>query len=551
MRSLSLRTYLILAAVLLGVATLVHLVLRRSELPQSIESIMEQTRVSEVRSRTEDLIDRRSTGGSEKATDVVTPLDSGREWKILVVDEYDNAVSGASVRVCETSRVAMVELPLTGLDGATAYRGSLDDPAQVIVSAKGYSTRQSLLSAKYSPNPLVVRLLSMARITGRVVDWQGGPVAGVRVLAVESGSTMSPLSTLSLIGGKLDLSGMSNDQGEFSIDGAAVQTSYRLLAGGNGWVSRNAMTYHPGDGPLEIVAFPIYLAVIEFDAPFLGDGGNLWGAISWSEKEVLDAIHDHPGDEALAVCGLPPTLLGRSSWPYLRILKLSKHEAAQNGFVRIKSRWPGCKPIAADVPLRRLGSEYVIAKMHLEDTSEGRGSARIELTGLPSSVPLPVFRENPAASLQFASGAERFEVPVSELRRPTIVSGIPRGSYRVLFLAQDNQVVLPRAGVHIEIVPNEESTVQLDLSRLGNLLLHVRGADGLEHTGMCTVQLERRGLAPENYVYQDRFWMLPYFAACLREGSYQVVVKNDRGHQGEIELSVLPGVMTEAMVLLK
>lgn len=153
---------------------------------------------------------------------VVVRLRDGASVEVTVIGEdTQKPISGASVQL----RTNDLQTEITDAEGKAHFEGVRNGMVAVVASASGYGPTRQPLQVPASGKVEVTAQVTLrpgAAISGRVVNEQGKPVSGARVLAVDASKLFS------LESGKLD-SVMTNDKGQFRIAAVAAGT-YRLAA---------------------------------------------------------------------------------------------------------------------------------------------------------------------------------------------------------------------------------------------------------------------------------------------------------------------------------
>jgi hypothetical protein len=302
-------------------------------------------------------------------------LASGSRLEGWVEDPEGQPVEGAVVRAGKadptTARLAMagVAVPdpeaVTGADGRFEIRGLRPgDTVRLAVSRQGYASRGVPGLRVPAEEPVRVVLSPASRVSGRVVDEAGAPVAMAQVVLRPGGQAITGLAIAGL--------GRADGEGKFSLENVEAGR-FALAASAQGYIPTQK------DG-IEVVAG----ADVDGLEVVLRRGAVVEGTVSTPDGNPLSGVRVQsfppPGDDAALLAVVPETLTDGDGHYHLAGLRTGRQS--------LVAEHPGYPRAAREVDVRdeetrvdlRLGRSWEVAGRAVDTRGRGIAGVRIELT---------------------------------------------------------------------------------------------------------------------------------------------------------------------------
>lgn len=311
---------------------------------------------------------------------VVLRLEAPGSVTVVVVDAATRApIAGADVEV----RAPLVVTASTGPDGNATLTPVVRGHWNVIARAPGHARAHGAVIVGAEPIAITLALDRGVAVHGRVLDSQGGPIAGARVWAVSSSDWTDGVSP--------ERDGVSaGSDGRFVLDGVGAG-AYRLRGRAHGYAPGSSADLIVGDAAVEPVTITLPDAATLRGRVEYGDGKPAAGA---AVRVYLPGGHQpvtHAGDDGrFVIADLPRNTVsvaaegqGASCWSQAVSLEGGDAEVtlrldltdAVAGVVVDSSGTP-IEAAQVEVSLVRDGSRFVRGEL-----TDGAGSFRI--AGLP------------------------------------------------------------------------------------------------------------------------------------------------------------------------
>ncbi len=420
-------------------------------------------------------------------------VNTKRRLLITVVDDVGRGVEGARISI-QTSGTATT-LGHSDVGGDLAI-GDVCDTWHV--GDMIFATHEGWASAwDYIGDPLppiiTLQLRATLSITG-AVQWVSGTPSHlsdfhvVAMPAILMGSI--PLQGWErLLGDPRVLLGSCSDDGSFRLIGARPTLDYWVTGGGNGFVHDDPpIKIQAGGDPIMLPASPLYGARlrlanssgIPLQLPIVGGIENGFSEdlkqdeVSWCSAHAVARI----------MAGVPASWLTQESDS--EVLLATYGALRENvGPVHVSWTMPGYSPLTTDVhlPFIAAGAKEITVSAQVLDAQ----SSWIEvLFDLPSWSDSLSVRSIGNIVLRTEAGKTLFLPVQSPDGKRALTGPLPSGRYSWRFEWKPNSPQLSRthqAWNTLDLLPGLTTTIVIDTSRVGALLLELSDSDGRPYTG--------------------------------------------------------------------
>jgi len=470
--------------------------------------------------------------GTRKTLEEETPLQAkDLPFLIHVVAETGEPVLDA--RVFSQRRKTSRQLGRT--DRAGSLQVEIVSPSfeAVLVRKEGFVPRRREVDPV--PGQEVTLTLSKAvSLVGKVVRTDGTPpLHPVRVLAWPKSVDWSAVELYEHLEEPDNwpelLISRTDDLGRFQFTEATPSLSYRVTAGGEGYVPvKDPLPVRPFE-PVRIEVSNLYGILVAFFGPDgaplqtfprLGGEGPVFGIVGHSRGTL--AIFG----KQIVAAGLPADDLFRNAFMFSFYYAADEKLSAHKPIASLSCRIPGYKRISETFSLPRIRKELPVRTITLVPTVSSWGSLtlRFHVPNPEWFLPSGSFY-GPGRIILYSESGERSDLAVKEFfSGPKRFEGIPSGVYRVRFRSSDDfRWYFPEDGpARLEIGPESpKEPFVIDLTGTGLLSASLTGAAGKSYHGKADFTLK----SEENGSLADfNFRRSPYLMKTLPPGRYEVIL---------------------------
>lgn len=384
-----------------------------------------------------------------------------------------------------------------------------------------------------------LKMLEEGQLRGRVLHVNGRPVGSdFRVVAWTSSHRSPPRNLVSraIAEDPEAPSAITAADGSFVIKGLDQRLTYNLIAGGPGYLIRQAQVLcSPGPEEFELTVAPaygLYVNVVGPGGSALDTGADLSRGFQIRVSQPrYDPGISVPPECALRLAGLLATEEEIPKYSFHYALTADDERAAI-GPVEFDSTLPGYEHHRREFYVPRLNGPIRTEAIELQRDEGERGAFTVILSGSSLGDPWAENRSDKLSHLVLESedGKRMYSIPAFADGEHTL-TGIPLGDYHVtLFSAAcETQVEAAPGREAMVSIKSEEgfSSVSIDLSALGAIELEVQSADGSPFRGPL-VAVVGHGPADEFTSSPSWSWSevdfdhAPYWISGLVEGEYRV-----------------------------
>ncbi len=385
---------------------------------------------------------------SEKSDPVVIRLRSGATVEVSVTAAGRGApVAGALLELRTIDNVPAV----TDAQGQASFTGVAAGYCTLSARASGFSPAQQLVSVPESSTKPIHVALSLRRgsgVSGNVVDQDGRPVQGARVLAVDSSALLSLANA--------DRDGATSDkEGRFTID-ALAPGSYRLEATHSDYPAASSKPVRVSSArPTPDVTIVMQPGAV-MSGMVVDDGGRAvpWARVRCGRKDSNPLAGGAIGGRRQR--GTTADEQGKFSikgLPRAEMQVLAQGEQASSDPLTVDLR---SKTVVDDIVLRLTVTGTIAGQVH---TPSGDPLADIEVAAFPD------IWSNGISSATFLRGRS---TTVTDGGGHFVLRGLSQGSYRLRasrsagsFRARMNAGVKARTGdENVEIVLGNDGGIK-------------------------------------------------------------------------------------------
>ncbi len=385
---------------------------------------------------------------SEKSSPVVIRLRSGGTVEVSVTAADTGApVAGALLELRTIDNVPAV----TDSHGRASFSGVAAGYCTLAARASGFSPAQQLVSVPESTTKPVQITLSLYRgssVSGRVVDQDGQPIQGARVLAVDSSALLSLADA--------DRDGAESDgDGRFSID-ALASGSYRLTATHADYPAASSKPVRVSAArPTPDVTIVMHPGAVMAGKVVDANGQAApWARVRCGRKDMSPLVGAAIGGKRQR--GATADEQGKfriSGLPRAEMQALAQTEEASSDALTVDLR---SRPVVEDIVLRLTIAGMIAGQVH---TPSGDPLADIEVAAFPdiwsNGISNETFLRGRATTATDGSGH-------------FVLRGLARGSYRLRaarsagsFRARMNSGVKAKTGdENVEIVLGNDGGIK-------------------------------------------------------------------------------------------
>lgn len=472
---------------------------------------------------------------------------------IRVLGESNEPLGGARVSFENESEVRLIGS--TSDEGLLEVRPDSIEQGWITASAVGY-----VPGIVPVPEPSWTRIeLRLARggKTSGVMHWPDGTAVGAGYCVAlapekpyEEGRVRSSLSGSIRPGVR---TGITDEAGEFSIDGLELERFYEVWAGGEAGIVRPVPPTHAGEF-LDLTIVPLYGACVrvrgEDGGPIRTDDQARGFWVSWWSDDPSIARHRLETLPSGASKGVrlgnrvlsAGRLFMRSDWlagierPGEDLVFLFRCDDRREavGPVHVSANIPGYTSEMIDLYPRRLDLGRLDVDMRLKSSASGWGVLDVYLGGTLGVLSAPDGHEPGArlGTVQLGSldnGSPLDVAVLAPVSSPIHLDGIPWGQYSVTFMAEAGSLRIPGDSedpILVEVGP-EPVECYLLIAGQGGIQVVVNRSGGGPFTGSLTLLLIEEGDIGEADLLGDEvhFEGPPYVIEGLSEGSHHLRVQ--------------------------
>lgn len=488
---------------------------------------------------------------------------SGWRAEFLVIE----AATGAPI---EHARAAVLSPSGSGVESTADGQGRIlcsvasGRPSErFIVRANGF--RPEAVNRSEDDSSGQVMLVRAGEIRGRVVRAVDGASAGseIRVLAWPAGEYCGEADfRLALACGGSDrvLVGFTEKDGQFTIDGVAVNRKYHVSAVGGGWCSRDVQrgSSRTSDA-VTLEVFRAFYVAIRITAsgkvPLRADPELIRGGRSLRPINVmLKPLHRTMLRMDLRAT-VPSELLEREAdWGRNAVVEFRGADVPDGVRPRVvySAGVPGYERATGEFVMVPLGDPVEWQYLECKPLGDGWGAVALRFKNIPQGHRPELPARHPIALVRFfergASQREPFGGRLyPPLDRTHVLNGVPVGDYTVHVEMQEPDVSL-EARPSISVRSGVRSSVSFDLEGYGSMAIFVEYVDGSPYTGSATFRIRStRGGGFASFVRP------PYYVNAVEAGRCTVAMIGGEGLNGigaqKEEAFVQPGF--ESAVILR
>lgn len=478
-------------------------------------------------------------GGDPGPREVATPGDDPapgerRSLAVRCEDERGAPVPEASLWIELDLDGELVRQPAGVTDdaGRAAIEGALPARLRVVAGARGRRVASAGVAEPW-PQELVLTLARAAAISGRVVDLDGAPATGARVLAWSATAPRPApeLARRALAGDPRVPFDRADARGQFALDHLPPNSTWTLLAATSSATVELARV-EVGTADVELRVEPVLGVRVLLSEP----GGRPVrlpdeAVVALPSPRAVDARAQPLGLAAVAAELMGVELAGES---------VATHDFLYTTRERrdsLRLAWQvalfGYEWRSADLVAGPLRDGLPVARVELAPLVEGRGELEITFDGgAPSGLgaAAAVGPGRPVVLLATV-GADRkllqLRAPL-ELRGRVRYADVPYGAYTLQVLAPPNRAPIPTSPLDVAIGP-EAARASIDLGAYGAIEIAPRHADGEPYRGALSLlvmegDLVSDGTARGGTSAQLAFPACPVRLPALAAGPYSIVV---------------------------
>lgn len=419
---------------------------------------------------------------------------------ILVTDAAGDPVSSARLHRRSEDGWEPEVLGITDPLGVLEWAFPSGEATQVLVKAQEFETQSVELPAEFEQYTVVLQVGGTIR--GQVVDPQGMPVGpDVAVFAWPTSSYSNGRAEISraLRGDPSTSLSLTDDAGQFALEGLELAAKYHLVAGGRGMSTRELEgAVASSDAFCVLRVHWIYgTRIVAEDQsgqavrPFASNVPPSRWRVETADPDAQAVVLPAPCFSLLGIAG-------QSSEPASRLCLFSASTRVEwVGPNHVSLHVPGYQPVEAEFESIPLAEGMNALELQLVQTAAAFGGldVRFEFQGAADTL-----ADVPEGSLVLTAPGER---PLHLGIRPgpsgpLSFQGLPTGTYQVHFQAETSFARAPADGsVTVEIMDGASSMVVLPMPGLGSIRVEARSADGIVYGGPLTLNL---GIGPPKVI---------------------------------------------------
>lgn len=404
---------------------------------------------------------------------------SGRaSVRILTRTASDEIAPAVSLFVMDDGKAGR---GLGDTDAAGELRVNATEVSGLVLVGRGGPWRPTELDLGESvPDQVVLRMQRGESLLGRVIDPDGTPIAGARVVAWPATAfgleSSVDLGERVVHGDPRLCVGTSAADGSFEVAGVAPRTKYALTAARAGALSNGRpVTAWPGES-VSLTVAPAFAVLVRYvraggeearvSPSFLLTGSTL-------RLEGPGQLYSGPR-LALRMAGIP------SAW--LRLEASSRHlyvatgpaDRDRLGPLRVAPvELPGYEPLAVETDLFPLSEGLRVVDVPVVSTASGRGEIRVLFSNLPNGLRTGPLVVGYAGSLKLTrNGNEVVVCRIDDLASGEArIGDVPYGTYETMFVASGGMFVYPPPAERplvVEVGP-DPAVLEIDTGQLAGV----------------------------------------------------------------------------------